>query len=264
MVPPRSPSAARFCRPSSLIHSVIRPTTGSSVSPNSVRARAFEARRVPRAPRCRPSACRGRCRRTARCARGRSGRWRSCPRCRARRSRRGRGWRASARASAAISASGCSNNSASSQRMLTLTRLARPPWTSASVSDLIGVLQADIFADHADRHFAFGIEQAVDDVVPARHVGRGRVVDAEGAQHFAVEPVGMILGGDGVDARRVERRDHRFLADVAEHARSWRARCRAAAVRSGRRGSSGWMPSAVSSRTLCWVGLVFSSPAAAI
>ena len=27
---------------------------------------------------------------------------------------------------------------------------------------------------------------------------------------------------------------------------------------------SGWMPSEVSSRTLCWVGLVFSSPAAAI
>jgi hypothetical protein len=31
----------------------------------------------------------------------------------------------------AISASACSNNSASSQRMLTLTRLAMPPWTSA-------------------------------------------------------------------------------------------------------------------------------------
>ena len=27
---------------------------------------------------------------------------------------------------------------------------------------------------------------------------------------------------------------------------------------------SGWMPRLVSSRTLCWVGLVFSSPAAAI
>ena len=27
---------------------------------------------------------------------------------------------------------------------------------------------------------------------------------------------------------------------------------------------SGWMPRLVSSRTLCWVGLVFSSPAAAM
>ena len=48
MVPPRSPSAARFCRPSSLIHSVIRPTIGSSASPNSLRARAFQPGRVPR------------------------------------------------------------------------------------------------------------------------------------------------------------------------------------------------------------------------
>ena len=37
---------------------------------------------------------------------------------------------------AAISLSGCSNSSASSQRMLTFTRLAIPPWTSASCSDL--------------------------------------------------------------------------------------------------------------------------------
>ena len=81
---------------------------------------------------------------------------------------------------------------------------------------LVGVLQADIFADDADRHLALGIEQPVDDVVPARHVGLGRVVDAEGAQHLGVEPGLVILGGDGVDARRVERGDDRFRADVAE------------------------------------------------
>ena len=81
---------------------------------------------------------------------------------------------------------------------------------------LIGVLQADIFADDADRHLAFGVEQAVDDVVPARHFGLRRVGDAEGAKHLGVEPGLVILGGDGVDALGVERRDHRFLADVAE------------------------------------------------
>ena len=37
---------------------------------------------------------------------------------------------------AAISASSCSKISASIQRMLTFTRLAMPPWTSASLSDL--------------------------------------------------------------------------------------------------------------------------------
>ena len=48
MVPPRSPSASRFCRPSSLIHSVIRPTTGSSALAELGRARRFEAGGVPR------------------------------------------------------------------------------------------------------------------------------------------------------------------------------------------------------------------------
>ena len=40
------------------------------------------------------------------------------------------------------------------------------------VQRLVGIRQADIFADHADRHFAFGIVQPVDDIVPAAQVGR--------------------------------------------------------------------------------------------
>ena len=100
--------------------------------------------------------------------------------------------------------------------MLTLTRLARPPWTSASRSDLVGVLQADIFADHADRHFALGMVDAVHDVLPAAEVGIGRVVDVEHAQHFVVEPLGMILQRHVVDRARVERLDHRRLRHVAE------------------------------------------------
>ena len=129
---------------------------------------------------------------------------------------------------------------------------------------LVGVLEADIFADDADRDLAFRVEQAVDDVVPARHVGLRRVLDAEGAQHLGVEPGLVILGGDGVDALRVERGDDRFHADVAEHWRSSRGRSSGSSRSQRQTMISGWMPRLVSSRTLCWVGLVFSSPAAAI
>ena len=74
----------------------------------------------------------------------------------------------------------------------------------------------------------------------------------------------MILGGDGVDALRVERGDDRFLADVAEQG-DLGALAVGQRSRSQRQTMiSGWMPRLVSSRTLCWVGLVFSSPAAAM
>ncbi len=139
------------------------------------------SRRCSARPRCRPSACRGRCRRTALRARGRSGREAILPSLPRSPKPPGTRMPCSGSSSAAMSASSCSNSSASSQRMLTLTRLAMPPWTSASFSDLIGVGQADIFADHADRHLAFGMVDAVDDVVPARQVRVGRVGDAEDA-----------------------------------------------------------------------------------
>ena len=45
------------------------------------------------------------------------------------------------------------------------------------VERLVRVLQTDIFADHADRHFAFRIGQAVDDLGPARQVGRAFRLD---------------------------------------------------------------------------------------
>ena len=65
--------------------------------------------------------------------------------------------------------------------------------------------------------------------------GSGASVDAEGAQHLGVEPGLVILGGDGVDALRVERGDDRFLADVAEQGDLRALAARAAGARSGRR-----------------------------
>ena len=46
---------------------------------------------------------------------------------------------------------------------------------------LVGVGQADIFADDADRDLAVVMVDAVHDLVPARDVGPRRVVDPEGA-----------------------------------------------------------------------------------
>ena len=77
------------------------------------------------------TACRGRCRRTARPARARSGPPRSCPRCRGRRSRPGPGCRGRrAKWAAAPSRSMCS---ASTHATSTRASLAMPPWASASM-----------------------------------------------------------------------------------------------------------------------------------
>src|SRR3546814_916003 len=84
------------------------------------------------------------------------------------------------------------------------------------VQRFIGIGQRHIFADDANRDLALGMLLAVHDVVPARQVGRGRVVDAERAQYLAIEPFAMILDRDRIDAVGVERGDHRFLADVAK------------------------------------------------
>ena len=128
---------------------------------------------------------------------------------------------------------------------------------------LVGVGQADIFADDADRHLALVMVDAVHDLVPARQVGLRRIRDPEGAQHFVVEPGLVILQRHVVDVPGVERRDDRRLGDVAEQGDLF-----ALAFRSGRSQrqsrTSGWTPRLDSSRTDCWVGLVFSSPAAAI
>ncbi len=81
---------------------------------------------------------------------------------------------------------------------------------------LVGVLQADIFADHADRHLALKMLLPVHDVLPAGEVRLGRVLDAEGAQHLGVEPLAMILERHRIDALGIQSGDDRFFAHVAE------------------------------------------------
>ena len=84
------------------------------------------------------------------------------------------------------------------------------------VQRLVGVRQADIFADDADRHLAFGVGSRSTMSSQRARSGAGASSMPKCAQHLGVEPRFVILRRHGVDARRVERRDHRFRADVAE------------------------------------------------
>ena len=80
----------------------------------------------------------------------------------------------------------------------------------------IGVLHAGIFADDADGHFAFRVVNPLGNILPAGKIGARRISDAEGVQHFVVQPFSMILQRHFIDAFRIQRRNHRFLAHVAE------------------------------------------------
>ena len=81
---------------------------------------------------------------------------------------------------------------------------------------LIGIRQADIFADDTDGHFAFRVLIAIENIVPARQVWLGRMIQPEGTQHLGIQTLGMIVERHRIDALGVQRRNDRFLADVAE------------------------------------------------
>ena len=111
----------------------------------------------------------------------------------------------------------------------------------------VGVLEAGIFADDGDVDLALGVVEAVRHVVPCAEIGLGRIGDAEGGQHFAIEPFLVIGDRHVVDRGDVERpgspRSSRTLVNsasfVARPAGSAgrsgpaarRARCRSSAVR---------------------------------
>ena len=93
--------------------------------------------------------------------------------------------------------------------------MRQPAMHQRLVEALVGILQHDIFADHANRHLALGVAIARDDVVPAGEIGLGGG-QAEMAQHFGIQPLGVVLQRHGVDIGGVESGDNRFLPHVAE------------------------------------------------
>ena len=57
---------------------------------------------------------------------------------------------------------------------------------------LVGVEQMRVFADHRDRHLAFGLADALDDALPAREVGLALLPDAEMLDDLGVETLGVV------------------------------------------------------------------------
>jgi hypothetical protein len=189
MVPPRSPDALRFSSMLPFSHSVIRPTTGSEVSPNSVddafsmpaseRAASMQAICMPK----------------------------QMPKYGTLRSR--------ANLAARILPSAALAETARHQDAMHLFQPGRgvflledlrfDPFEADphAVGDaamgkrlhqrLVGVLEARVFADDGDRHLALGIVDAVGDLLPALHARLRRRIDAEGGQHFRIEAF-LVIG----------------------------------------------------------------------
>src|SRR3546814_11205049 len=69
------------------------------------------------------------------------------------------------------------------------------------VERFIGILKADIFADDADRDLALGTLQPLDDLGPARQIGRAAGRAPERLQPLAVAAFRMFLQRPGTTAR---------------------------------------------------------------
>ena len=121
----------------------------------------------------------------------------------------------------------------------------------------VGVVQLDVLADEGDPERPPRPADLLDEIPPLAQIGFARqselasdVVAQPGLlqdQRHLVDRVGRRHRDDGVAVDVAEERD--LLLDVVGN------RAVGAAMM-----TSGWMPSERSSRTLCWVGLVFSSP----
>ena len=79
----------------------------------------------------------------------------------------------------------------------------------------VAVRQMGVLADDGDRDLALGPADPVDDRVPASEVGLRRVEPEMGAD-FAIEPLGVIGAGHGIDRVDIERGNDPQLAQIAE------------------------------------------------
>ena len=89
---------------------------------------------------------------------------------------------AAAHSPGTTAASSRSNTSLSIQSRWTFTLLANPPWVKRFGQRFVAVLDLHVFADHGDAHFAFGILHPLHHRLPAREIGRRRILDAEDLQ----------------------------------------------------------------------------------
>lgn len=81
---------------------------------------------------------------------------------------------------------------------------------------LVGILEAGVFADDRNRHFAFRRADAVADLFPRLQTRLGRRLDAEGGQHFRIETFLVVGNRNVIDIRHIQRLDDGGRTHVAE------------------------------------------------
>src|SRR5262249_14288453 len=127
------------------------------------------------------------------------------------------------------------------------------------IEALVRILISHVFADHVDGDVVHRVLDAVDKLFPPTHAPL-RLRQVEVLQHHLVEPLGR------KDERDLIIVETSFAVITASSSTSQKSAIfrlisgsRKRSVRHSR--MSGWMPMDRKSRTLCCVGLVFSSPA---
>jgi hypothetical protein len=127
------------------------------------------------------------------------------------------------------------------------------------VQAFVGLLEIDILADDADFHLILGVFEALHQLLPGLQTGRPGP-DVQDLDQALVQTLLMEQQGNLVDVFHVLGGDHRLGLDVAEQGDfGLDVGDRSRSLRHNR--TSGWIPMLRSSLTLCWVGLVLTSPA---
>ena len=202
------------------------------------------------------TAGRGRCRGRAPGARGPSARRAPSPRCRARRSPPARGRLGRPRAAPRARAPAASD---STQRILTRTRLATPAWRRPRRRSCRR--RADrVLADHRDLHLVPRMEDRRTISSQAER-SVALALQAQLSQIESSSPRRAAHERDLVDRVARRRLDDRLVGTcrTARSSRAHRRRNLASAEQ-----DVGLDPDFAQLCTLCWVGLVFSSPAASM
>jgi hypothetical protein len=139
--------------------------------------------------------------------------------------------------------------------------VGHPAVDDGLIDRLVGVVELDVFAHHADAHAVLRGDEFADDLLPVRHVGHGRVQMQQPADQF-VHPLALQHQRHFVNAVvHVLFLDDRLEGTLQNMEIFWRK-----SLSSGRSQRQtrmcGVMPISRSLATDCCVGLVLSSPAA--